>query len=250
MKLESTGAPATIRTLHQERTWSRRAQEWDHSSMPGLEDVATAVIQRAGPIDGCDVVDLGCGSGQLTLRLASQARSVLAVDFSADMLNLLRARAADVGISNIETTRSSLQALDLPARSVDVIVTNYALHHLRHREKAALLFRAARWLRPGGRIVIGDMMFGLAGDAESRRIIAKKVSSIARRGPAGLWRVAKNGWRILVARQECPAPMGMWRQMMVDAGLGSIRCERIVAEAAVVSGRLPREQAGASSPAL
>lgn len=247
VKLESAGPPTSLRTLHQERTWSRRASEWDHSSMPGLEKVATAVLDRAGALGGLDVVDLGCGSGQLTLRLAGEARSVVAVDFSSDMLGLLRERAEAAGVSNIRLVCSSLQALDLPERSVDVIVTNYALHHLRHPEKAALLTKAATWLRPGGRIVIGDMMFGLAGDADSRRIIARKISSIARRGPAGLWRIAKNAWRILVAREECPAPIGLWQQMMVQAGFASVRSERIVAEAAVVSARLPGRQDGADS---
>ena len=243
VKIESTGSPATLRTLIQERTWSRRAPEWDHSSMPGLEKVADAVVEKAGRLDGCDVVDLGCGSGQLTLRLARRARSVVAVDFSADMLALLRERAEEEGASNIDPVQSSLQTLDLPAASVDVIVTNYALHHLRHPEKSALLARAAAWLRPGGRIVVGDMMFGLAADADSRRIIARKVTDIARRGPAGLWRIAKNGWRILVAREECPAPIGLWRQMMVDAGFASVHSERIVAEAAVVSARKAADEA-------
>ncbi len=239
VKLESPKGPGTLRTAHQERTWSRRAADWDHSSMPGLEKIAAAVVREAGSVDGADVVDLGCGSGQLALGLAESARSVTAVDFSAQMLALLDERAKAAGLSNVTTVRSTLQALDLAENSVDVIVTNYALHHLQHKEKAALVAKAAKWLRPGGRLVIGDMMFGLASDSESRQIIARKVTDIARRGPAGLWRIAKNGWKILVAREECPAPIGMWRQMLTDAGFTAIRSERIVAEAAVVAAQAP-----------
>lgn len=239
MKPESSKVSGTLRTLHQERTWSRRAAEWDHSSMPGLEKIAAAVVDEAGDVEGADVVDLGCGSGQLSLGLAARAKSVIAVDFSAQMLSLLEERAATAGLTNVKAVRSALQALELPENSVDVIVTNYALHHLQHKEKAALLAKAALWLRPGGRIVIGDMMFGLASDSESRQIIARKVSAIARRGPAGLWRIAKNGWKIFVAKEEVPAPIGMWQQMLTAAGFTSIRSERIVAEAALVSARLP-----------
>ncbi|HET9078292.1 MAG TPA: class I SAM-dependent methyltransferase [Acidimicrobiales bacterium] len=237
MKIDSPSGPATLRTMLQERTWSRRAAGWDHSSMPGMEKIATAVMTYAGDVDGRDVVDLGCGSGQLTLRLAERARSVVAVDFSAEMLDLLRERAEASGLDNVEGVRSSLQALDLPARSVDVVVTNYALHHLRHPEKAALVRRMVTWLRPGGLLVIGDMMFGLGSDADSRQIIAGKVRSIARRGPAGWWRILKNGWKLVVSREECPAPIEMWERMLREAGFESVRSERVVAEAAVVAGR-------------
>ncbi len=239
VKVESAGNPGSLRTNHQERTWNRRAAAWDHSSMPGLEKIAAAVLEYAAPVDGCDVVDLGSGSGQLTLDLARHARSVLAVDFSAEMLELLRSRAAAAGLDNIETNRCTLQALELAPASVDVIVTNYALHHLRHPEKAELLRRAAVWLRPGGRIIIGDMMFGLAGGDDGRRIIASKVRTIAMRGPAGWWRIAKNAWKMLVAREECPAPMPMWIDMLRQAGFAKVRSERIVAEAAVVAARRP-----------
>ncbi len=239
VKLESDSSPGSIRTQHQEKTWSKRAASWDHSSMPGLEKIAAAVLDYAAPVEGCDVVDLGCGSGQLTLDLARQAKSVLAVDFSAEMLELLGQRAAKAGLGNISTRRCTLQALDLPPASLDLIVTNYALHHLRHPEKAALLHQAARWLRPGGRIVIGDMMFGLTARDEGRQIIAGKIRAIAKRGPAGWWRIAKNAWKMLVAREECPAPVPVWEDMLRKAGFSGLRSERIVAEAAVVAAQLP-----------
>lgn len=207
--------------------------------MPGLEKVANAVIDYAAPLEGTEVVDLGCGGGQLTLALAAQARSVLAVDFSEEMLRLLEQRAERAGLDNVRTVCSELQSLELPPASVDLVVSNYALHHLRHPEKAELLKRIARWLRPGGRVVIGDMMFGLVGDAAGRRVVAVKVASLARRGPGGWWRIAKNGWRLMVSRQECPASMETWERMLADAGLPVIRSERIVAEAAVISARRP-----------
>ncbi len=213
--------------------------------MPGLEKVTAAVCDKAAPVADLDVVDLGSGSGQVALKLAPGARSVLAVDFSSDMLRILQDRAADQGLSNVNTQLSTLQALRLPDASVDVIVSNYALHHLRHPEKVELLGRCAKWLRPGGRIVVGDMMFGLTGDAQGRQIIAGKVRSIARRGPAGWWRIAKNAWKMLVARQECPEPMSSWESMLTGAGFEVFDSGRVVAEAAFVAGRLRPSPASA-----
>lgn len=207
--------------------------------MPGLAKVRDSVLAHAAPAAGLDVVDLGCGSGQLTLELGPVARSVIAVDFSSSMLDLLEARAAVSGIPNIRTVLGPLQSFDLPAGTVDLIVTNYALHHLRHPEKAELLSRAARWLRPGGRVVIGDMMFALTGDPVGKRIIADKVAIFARRGPGGWWRIAKNAWHLVVSRRECPASLESWKAMLAAAGFEGIESERVVGEAAIVSARLP-----------
>ena len=207
--------------------------------MPGLEKVTQAVCDKSAPLDNKDVVDLGSGSGQVTLKLAPGARSVIAVDFSADMLRILAERAAEQGLDNVSTQLSTLQALRLPDNSLDLVVSNYALHHLRHPEKVELLGRCAQWLRPGGRIVVGDMMFGLTGDAQGRQIIAGKVRAIAKRGPAGWWRIAKNAWKMIVARQECPEPIGSWESMLADAGFIMVESGRVVAEAAFVAGLLP-----------
>ncbi|HET9077592.1 MAG TPA: class I SAM-dependent methyltransferase, partial [Acidimicrobiales bacterium] len=219
-------------------TWDSRAAGWDHSGVPGLDRVAGAVLRHAGDLGDLDIADMGCGSGQITLEVAKRARSVVAIDFSPAMLLRLQERAAGMDLGNITTVLAPLQSLDLAPRSVDVVVSNYACHHLRDGEKAELVARAAGWLRPGGVIVIGDMMFSPRGTGRSdRRIIASKVTSIARRGPAGWWRIAKNAWRFLVTRQECPASMEAWEAMLTAAGFGEIRSERVVADGAVVSAR-------------
>lgn len=240
MKVPTVAAPTTSGIATQSRIWDKRAHSWDHSALPGLHRIADTVLRHAYPVDGLDVVDMGAGSGQLTLELAPYARSVVAVDFSPMMLLRLAQTASRRGLTNIDTVCSSLQSVDLEERSVDVIVSNYAFHHLRHREKAEVLGRAARWLRPGGVIVIGDMMFSVGGGAADRRIIAAKVASIAKRGPAGWWRIAKNVWRFLGARHECPASTDAWESMLRAAGFTGIHSERVVAEGAVVRGHLAK----------
>ncbi|HET9733347.1 MAG TPA: methyltransferase domain-containing protein, partial [Acidimicrobiales bacterium] len=221
-------------------TWDKRADSWEHSAVPGLHRIAETVLRHAGTLRGMDVADMGSGSGQLTLEAAKQARSVVAVDFSPVMLLRLHERASEMGVDNITTVLDSLQSVDLEPGSVDVVVSNYAFHHLRDRQKAQVLARAARWLRPGGVIVIGDMMFSVRGAGRSdRRIVTAKLLSMCRRGPAGWWRIVKNGWRFLVVRHECPASIEAWEAMLASAGFTGIRSERVVAEGAVVSARLP-----------
>lgn len=98
--------------------------------------------------------DLGCGTGQLTAALAPFVAKVEAVDESATMLASARRRIAGVG--NVELHEGTLESLPLADRSLDAAVLSLVLHHA--VEPADVLRETARVLRPGGRILIIDMV--------------------------------------------------------------------------------------------
>lgn len=225
----------------QERFWTRRAASWDHGAgnNPGLVKVVERVLAEAAPTGSMTAVDLGCGSGQLTLRLAPLVASVIAVDVSPKMIDLLKENAAAQGVANVEGRATPVEHLDLAPGSVDLVVSNYALHHLRDPDKARAVAQAAGWLRPGGRLVLGDMMFGRGGDARDREIIGSKLALLARKGPAGWWRIAKNAARYLLRFQERPVSMATWVRLFEQAGLTQVTAIPVVNEAAVVRGTKP-----------
>lgn len=231
----------TANIARQRRVWGRRAAAWDHhaSSNPGLVKVVERVIEQAAPELSMRVVDLGCGSGQLDLRLAPKVSSILAVDVSTEMIKLLLDNASAAGVHNIEGRATPIERLHLDAESVDLVVSNYALHHLRDSDKSRTVREAASWLRPGGRLVVGDMMFGRGSDADDREIIASKFRSLAKMGPGGWWRIVKNGVRYIVRVQERPVSMQRWIAMFQAAGLKDVAGARVVNEAAVVTGAKP-----------
>jgi len=214
---------------------------WDHADNPALDRVVERLVEEAGPRPDMVAVDLGCGSGQLSIPLARQVARVLAVDISPAMVDLLRANVERAGLTNIEGRVSPIEAIDLAPSSVDLVVSNYALHHLRDPDKAAAVRTAATWLRPGGRLVIGDMMFGRGTSARDRAIIASKTSALLAKGPGGWWRVAKNAVRFLGRLQERPLPVGRWVEMFLEAGLAPVTAVPVVAEAAIVAGTRPCE---------
>lgn len=225
----------------QRRFWNKRAAAWDHHAQhnPGLFKVVERVVgdSKARPSDR--VVDLGSGSGQLALRLAPAVASVLAVDVSREMISLLKENARRVRVSNVEGVATPIEHLNLDPGSVDLVVSNYALHHLRDQDKGIVVEHAAAWLRPGGRLVIGDMMFGISGSSEDRRIISSKLALFAKKGPAGWWRIAKNAVRYLFRLQERPIPLDRWIALFEAAGLTDVSGSRVVNEAAVVRGMKP-----------
>jgi hypothetical protein len=98
---------------------------------------------------------------------------------------------------------------------------------------------AFSWLRPGGRLVIADMMFGRGASSRDRAIIKSKVAVLARKGPGGWWRIAKNAARYLLRVQERPVSMDTWTAMLTRSGFTEVSATTIVAEAGIVTGRRP-----------
>ncbi|HAM02742.1 MAG TPA: hypothetical protein DCQ30_11045 [Acidimicrobiaceae bacterium] len=220
----------------QRRVWDRRADTWDHEGAAGLGDVVDAVVRAASPRPGLTAVDLGCGSGQITMRLAEAGAQVTAVDVSPEMIVRLQENADSEELDGVVPVVSPIEEFGVASASVDLVVSNYALHHLRDPDKRALAKSVLRWLRPGGRFVIGDMMFGRGLEPRDRVIIRSKVVALARKGPGGWWRVLKNVTRFGFRLQERPVTMERWQQYLEEAGFSAVHGDEVVAEAAVVVG--------------
>ena len=99
------------------------------------------------------VLEVGCGDGALTRHVARRARSVLALDLSPEMIRLARSRS--VGQPNIEYRVADVTAADLPWRAFDVVLSVATLHHV---PLASTIERLADAVRPGGLLVIQDLV--------------------------------------------------------------------------------------------
>ena len=228
--------------LTAERTWDRRVEKW-HSHVTSAEafgKVLDGLIELSCPKPADACVDLGAGTGFVATALAPLVHSVLAVDVSTAMAASLIERAAEGGLLNVSAEISDLRDFHLPPASVDLVVSSYALHHLSHRDKRVLAARAAQWLRPGGRLVIADMMFGRGASQRDRDILHQKVTALAAKGPGGWWRIAKNLGRYgLGVGHEHPASPEFWQSALREAGLAGVVFQLVVAKPALsaASGR-------------
>ena len=225
-----------------ERTWDKRVEKW-HShvtSAAAFEKVLDHLLRLAAPKEADECVDLGAGTGFVTTALAPRVSSVLAVDISAAMAASLLRRATAAGLTNVSAEVADLARLSLPPGRADLVVSNYALHHLTDDEKRDLVARAAQWLRPDGRLVIADMMFGRGGSKRDRQILQQKVAALAAKGPGGWWRIAKNLSRYgLGVGQEHPAAPEFWLTVLREAGFTEVVFQPVMAEAGIVRGVRP-----------
>ncbi len=101
------------------------------------------------------VGDLGCGTGQLAVRVAPFVSQVIAVDESVDMLSAARRRLAALPGGQVELREGRLESLPLRDGMLDVALLSLVLHYVPAPERA--LAEAARVLRSGGRVWIVDM---------------------------------------------------------------------------------------------
>jgi ArsR family transcriptional regulator len=98
--------------------------------------------------------DLGCGTGTVSAALAPFVARVVAVDGSAAMLQAAKKRLH--GFDNIDLRRGELEALPIDDARLDAATLMLVLHHVPEPERA--LSEASRVLKPGGRVVLVDML--------------------------------------------------------------------------------------------
>lgn len=130
------------------------ARQWDklREEMFGRASYLQALPALLDP--QWTIGDLGCGTGQVAAALAPFVARVIAVDRSGEMLQAARRRLKDH--PNVEIRRGELEAPPLADNELDAATLMLVLHHI--SDPAEVLCETARSLRPGGRLVICDML--------------------------------------------------------------------------------------------
>jgi SAM-dependent methyltransferase len=137
------------------------AAEYDrqYAEYEGLQELLTVVDEL--PIAG-DVLELACGTGQWTSRLAARARSVTAVDASAEVLALARARTASPTVQFVQADLFEWR----PPRRYDTVFFAFWLSHVPPARLPAFWNTVAAALAPGGKAIFVDDGPAMAAEEE------------------------------------------------------------------------------------
>jgi len=123
------------------QTWDAEAYGQNGAFVHGL---AGAVLEWLAPQPGERILDLGCGDGQLTARIAATGASVTGLDASPQMAAAARSRG-------IAVEQGSAESMPFAGLAFDAVFSNAALHWVRDQD--AMLAEVRRVLKPGGRFV-------------------------------------------------------------------------------------------------
>ena len=138
------------------RQFTRQADAYSRMRQTRDEKGLNGLVALAGVSSSDRVVDVACGPAFLTMAFAEKCRHAVGVDATGELLNGARREAARRRIDNVAFVLGDVNRLVLRDRSCDVASCRAAFHHF--PDPANVLSEMQRLLRPGGTILIADML--------------------------------------------------------------------------------------------
>jgi len=132
------------------------AASWDDNPVRSgiARGVAQAILERIAPAGRERALEFGAGTGLVTALLAPSLGHVVAADSATGMLAVLRRKADELGLTNVEPREADLSR-EVPEGPFDLIFSSMTLHHI--EDVPALLARLAPALSAGGRVALADL---------------------------------------------------------------------------------------------
>ena len=139
-----------------------------------------AFLLRQVPANCSNALEIGCGTGAFSRRLAERAQHVVALDLSTEMIRVARTRSEN--LQNLEYRCADVMAGDLPREGFDCVATIATLHHLPLRK---VLLKLKHSVKPGGVLLVIDL-FEPAG-------LQDALLNVVAMGISGSLRLIRNG---------------------------------------------------------
>jgi ubiquinone/menaquinone biosynthesis C-methylase UbiE len=156
LQADLTQVPQTTGNLIR---WAHSYDRWTKIMTLGQAPaIRRKTADLAGIKAGDKVLDVGCGTGDLTIVAKGRAGSageVVGIDASPEMVAAARQKVAGRKI-DIQFQLGLIEALPFPDRSFDVVLSSLMMHHLPEDLKERGLVEIFRVLRPGGRLLVVD----------------------------------------------------------------------------------------------
>jgi SAM-dependent methyltransferase len=142
------------RTVPAREGYAQWAATYEETIKPDMDLCLLEKIQSVRWSAVAHCADLGCGTGAVAQSLAPFVERVIAVDESAAMLSAAKKRLHGVG--NIDIRNGRLESLPIGDGEVDVALLFLVLHYT--ADPSRVIAQASRVLKPGGRLLVLDMM--------------------------------------------------------------------------------------------
>jgi ubiquinone/menaquinone biosynthesis C-methylase UbiE len=132
--------------------WSSLYDKW--CECYDVKNNETRIIEAHLTLHNKTILDIGCGTGRLTLRLAERAKFVFGVDFDSESTSVFTRKLATSTLNNIQIITSDIVKTDFQAESLDIIVFSWSYYSLSEGVQETVLEKIKHWLKPEGILLI------------------------------------------------------------------------------------------------
>lgn len=136
--------------------FTRQAEPFATAPSIGNERTLALLVDAAGTGADDTVLDVACGPGLVAAAFAARAGRVTGIDLTPAMIARAETTARDQGVSNVTFQVGDVLPLPFPDGAFSIVVSRFAFHHF--QDPAAVLQEMRRVCRPGGRVVVCDLM--------------------------------------------------------------------------------------------
>lgn len=137
------------------RQFSPQARSYVESAVHAAGEDLDLMARLVGKRPQAKALDMGCGGGHVTFRLAPLVEKVVAYDLSKAMLAVVAEEAGRRGLSNVATKQGAAETLACPSASFDIAVSRYSAHHW--LDAPAGVAQMRRVLKTGGLAIFMDV---------------------------------------------------------------------------------------------
>jgi ubiquinone/menaquinone biosynthesis C-methylase UbiE len=212
-------------------------QEWanEYDNTLGKVSRHHALLDLAVEVSGIQrddkVLDIGCGTGLLSLKFLNAADCrITAIDSSPQMLRLFQEKIEKFGLTEkIRCLQISAEEMEFPSGQFDIIAATVSLHHV--KEKGPVIRKIHEYLNDGGRFVLGDIDMDTTGrldDPERLARILKYLTlelELAMRegGVQAFERMYDNGKKHILNDGEYCIGFDQWAELCRNAGFERVK---------------------------
>lgn len=193
------------------------------------------VVRRCGVQKNDQVLDIGCGTGLLTLKLLQKTDClVTGIDNSREMLSIFEDKIRHLGLEKKVRLRfTDIESADFKGNSFDLAVSTVVLHHL--KEKLSTIKKIYKWLKPGGTFVVGEIDMNTTGrhaDPERlKRILCvlekEWIAALKDVGVEAFVRMYQNGIKHILNQGEYCISLEQWAVLCKKAGFCPVTIQRV-----------------------
>lgn len=188
------------------------------------------VVDSSRIKDGQKVLDIGCGTGLLSLKFLEKADCIIyGIDNSSEMFEIFKEKIKKLNLADkISLGLEDAENIDFRDEEFDIIASTVTLHHV--KEKYPVIKKIYKLLKPGGRLLIGDIDVDTTGDLEDQERLLRILNflkdefvlALKGGGLKAFSRMYDNGKKHILNDGEYCVSFKQWKEFCEKAGFKEI----------------------------